>query len=436
MLQIYNSTNTYNPTPYYGSTTNNLTYQPSSSTYLNFASSNLQSSINSLVSGMLSQVQSGSSSSSTSSYSSSSSSTSSYSSSSSSTSSYSSSSSSTSSSSGSTGTTGTTGSGSGGSSNTGSAGLPTTGSPTTTTTGSPVFTSRTPVQVANAYNNGNGREITINLSDYIKSPNGEPLTYSLAFPKNYSFDSFKKGEYGWNVTSFDPATGVLKMQVKTESLQTWKDAGRSVPNFGEVTSFGFKATDSQGNATKGYFSLQVYDASTGSPVALDLNNDGKISTTGATTAKQRNSDTKLGSTVKFDLDGDGVKEKIEWLSGKGDGLLVDTRKINGSAINGEALFGDQGGKFANGYEKMALLDSNNDGYLKGDELAHLSVWVDDGDARLEAGELHSLANYGITELSTQQQAVKNSRGETLMRSSGLMNGSALMTEDVWFGLKK
>lgn len=116
--------------------------------------------------------------------------------------------------------------------------------------------------------------------------------------------------------------------------------------------------------------------------------------------------------------------------------MVDTRKINGSTINGEALFGDQGGKFANGYEKMALLDNNNDGYLKGDELAHLSVWVDDGDARLEAGELHSLANYGITELSTQQQAVTNSRGETLMRSSGLMNGSALMTEDVWFGLKK
>lgn len=106
-----------------------------------------------------------------------------------------------------------------------------------------------PIQVANVYNKGHGREITLNLSDYIKSPNGEPLTYSLAFPKNYSFDSFKNGEYGWKVTG-----------------------------------------------------------------------------------------------VKFDLDGDGVKEKIGWLSGKGDGLLVDTHKINGSAINGKALVGDQGGK--------------------------------------------------------------------------------------------
>lgn len=172
-----------------------------------------------------------------------------------------------------------------------------------------------------------------------------------------------------------------------------------------------------------------------SPVAFDLNNDGKIGTTGETTAQNRLENTKLGSTVQFDIDGDGNKDTIEWMKGDGDALLVNTAKIGpDNQIDGNALFGDQGGKFANGYEKLKLHDTNNDGKISGDELKNLAAWVDNGDAKLESSELRTLDQLGIKEISVEKQDVQNERGESLMRSTAQTTaGETIMTEDVWFG---
>ena len=169
----------------------------------------------------------------------------------------------------------------------------------------------------------------------------------------------------------------------------------------------------------------------GSPVAFDLNGDGEIGVTGETTARdgQRS---ELGRTVEFDLDADGQTEITEWLKGDGDGLLVDTTKIAAdNSLNGEALFGDEGGKYSDGYAKLAQHDTNNDGQLTGQELDKLAVWQDDGDAVLEEGELKSLAEAGISQVSTQRNDILNDRGETLMRSTA--NNGEIVTEDVWFG---
>ncbi|MBI5493914.1 MAG: hypothetical protein HY904_02740 [Deltaproteobacteria bacterium] len=175
-----------------------------------------------------------------------------------------------------------------------------------------------------------------------------------------------------------------------------------------------------------------------SPVALDLNHDGKIGTTGASTAQKR-ADGKVGKTVMFDVDGDGKKDRTEWMSGNGDGLLVDdrdggaTRAMKGNGeIDGRRLYGDQGGKYANGYDKMAQRDSNHDGKLSGQELEGLKVWVDDGDALIGKGELKSLKELGITEMSVGMHTEQNARGEDLMRSSFVQNGQQQMSEDVWF----
>jgi hypothetical protein len=177
-----------------------------------------------------------------------------------------------------------------------------------------------------------------------------------------------------------------------------------------------------------------------SPVALDLTGDGRIGTTGVSTAQKRN-DAQVGRMVEFDVDGDGITERTEWMSG-GDGLLVDDRDGGASAamrggrdINGRRLFGDQGGAFANGYDKLAQLDSNRDGKLTGRELAGLKVWVDDGDARLEQGELKGLSELGVSELSTRMHTETNARGETLMRSDFVRNGRKQVTEDVWFATR-
>jgi hypothetical protein len=170
----------------------------------------------------------------------------------------------------------------------------------------------------------------------------------------------------------------------------------------------------------------VYDTS---PIALDLNGDGEIGVTGEHTAKGA-ARTAMGATVEFDLDADGTLDTVEWFAGDGDGILVDTTKIgpNGE-IDGSALFGDQGGVYANGYEKLALLDADGDGAVSGGEAGDLALWVDDGDAVLEAGELTSLADAGVVSIDASMELDNEGR----MRSTASMaDGSTIMTEDVWF----
>lgn len=61
--------------------------------------------------------------------------------------------------------------------------------------------------------------------------------------------------------------------------------------------------------------------------------------------------------------------------------------------------------------------------------------MDDGDAKLEKGELKGLAELGVTEISTRMHAEKNGRGETLMRSDFVRNGRKQVTGDVWFATR-
>ena len=170
-----------------------------------------------------------------------------------------------------------------------------------------------------------------------------------------------------------------------------------------------------------------------SPIAVDLNGDGEIGVTGETSSIQKDEDAELGRTVEFDLDADGDLDTVEWFDGSGDGILVNMDKIGeDGAIDGSALFGDEGGKYANGYEKLGAEDTNNDGLITGDELDNLGLWVDDGDAVLEEGELVSAEEAGVTSVSTDMQIVKDSEGRDLMQSEAEVNGETVMTEDVWF----
>jgi hypothetical protein len=177
---------------------------------------------------------------------------------------------------------------------------------------------------------------------------------------------------------------------------------------------------------------------THSPIMLDLNHDGHLGVTGASTAKDR-IDGTIGRTVSFDIDGDGKKENVEWMAGDGDGMLVDdsdggvTAASRGNGqIDGSRLFGDQGGKYANGYEKLQQLDANHDGKLTGHELDGLKAWIDDGDGVVEEGELKTLVDLGVTELDVRMQLTTNDRGEMLMRSTFTQNGEKQVSEDVWF----
>ena len=174
-----------------------------------------------------------------------------------------------------------------------------------------------------------------------------------------------------------------------------------------------------------------------SPVALDLNGDGKIGVTGATSSKEKDPNAEIGKTVKFDLNADGVKEDTEWFDGSGDGILVDTAKIGANGdLDGSALFGDEGGKYQNGYDKLAGRDSNNDGKISGAELEGLGLWKDDGDAVLEAGELVSASEAGIESISSDMQIKLGADGKNLMQSTATTtDGKQILSEDVWFAQK-
>ncbi|GLO69432.1 hypothetical protein MACH17_09490 [Phaeobacter inhibens] len=152
-----------------------------------------------------------------------------------------------------------------------------------------------------------------------------------------------------------------------------------------------------------------------SPIAFDLNDSGEIDTTGDAT-NQGHAYTG-GETVDFDLDDDGENDNIEWLDGSGDGLLIDMNVVaaEDGNVDGSALFGDEGGEWSNGYEKLSdLKDANGDGVVSGEELDGLAVWVDDGDGVLEEGENRSLSDLGIEEISTS--FTTNSQGQMISQT--------------------
>ncbi|MBU6429626.1 MAG: hypothetical protein KGR26_11480, partial [Cyanobacteria bacterium REEB65] len=192
-----------------------------------------------------------------------------------------------------------------------------------------------------------------------------------------------------------------------------------------------------------------------SPIALDLNGDGKIDVTGKATGAERY-DPDLGfnpdGAVSFDLHGLGHVGRFEWLQPTGDGFLVDDSKgkITRAAhadgvIDGNDLFGGQ--RFGNGYAKLAALFgtkaqfasasgdhqlSHGFGPLTGPALKGLKVWIDSNhDAKVQPSELYTLNQLGITEIDAGYKVVTNQK-ESRIVSSFVRHGKRYMTEDVWF----
>ncbi len=204
---------------------------------------------------------------------------------------------------------------------------------------------------------------------------------------------------------------------------------------------------------------QIYRsaASTGSPIVLDRSGNGRIDVTGRSTAEHRNAANAFvpEHSVLFDLFGTGKPIRIEWTQDTGDAFLVDDRKgvvtmasKGDGRISGLQLFGSAGG-FDNGYIKLALilLEQNRfamgqdpAGYkvqtaLRGPGLAGLKAWADlNHDARVQPGELKTLAELGISELEVFPRRVTNDSGETLIQSDYVEGDGRKLAEDVWFAI--
>ncbi len=131
-----------------------------------------------------------------------------------------------------------------------------------------------------------------------------------------------------------------------------------------------------------------------SPILLDMNGTGTIQASGGEWLPRKTIDGER--LAFFDFHGDKFPVLMEW-PGPEDGILC--RPNSDGSVDGTNLFGTATG-FKDGFEALKALDKNGDGKLTGEELKGLAVWIDsNSDARPQTGEIKSLAEHGITELS-------------------------------------
>lgn len=143
---------------------------------------------------------------------------------------------------------------------------------------------------------------------------------------------------------------------------------------------------------------QVSTLRTISPLLLDMDGDGAIQASGGEWLPHQK--THKERLAFFDFHGDKFPVLMEW-PGPQDGILCQPH-ADGS-IDGTRLFGTATG-FKDGYEALRVKDVNGDGKISGAELSGLAIWTDaNSDARPQSGEVKSLADHRITELSLKHK---------------------------------
>ena len=162
-----------------------------------------------------------------------------------------------------------------------------------------------------------------------------------------------------------------------------------------------------------------------SPIVFDTHNLGYIKTTRQIEREPFELD------PHFDFSGVGEKVQVQWPIGAGQAWLVDNRDGRAAHdMNGRRFFGDLDGH-EDGYQKLRELDTSGTGVLTGRDLDGLALWFDNGNAVVEPGELKSLAEAGVTSVDTRAEWKNLENGTVALRSSAVMNGQTIMTEDIF-----
>jgi len=148
-----------------------------------------------------------------------------------------------------------------------------------------------------------------------------------------------------------------------------------------------------------------------SPIALDLENQGRVH--------------RILGNFEVDLDADGTPEALsQWFAPTAGILVVGQPE---GKVNGEQLFGNLAGVYADGFAKLATFDLNKDGQVAGKELAGLSIWNDlNSNTEVDAGELSTLASHELVSLAVEHY-------KYLARAQKA-DGKSILMEDVWFPL--
>lgn len=207
------------------------------------------------------------------------------------------------------------------------------------------------------------------------------------------------------------AQGTRDVTLNIENFY-WNDLNRT-----DVRQKTFDMYQDQQYNRVDYYTSHIQYVSYVSPIVLDLKGSGKLMASNGNWLPHK--EFMKDRLAIFDFYGSGDPVVMEWV-GAEDGLLCAPK--NGK-VDGTSLFGIANG-FADGYEELQVTrDKNRDGKVSGAELEGLSVWQDaNGNAIAERGELKTVQELGISEISVEHKNYK---------SSFVMNGKQQASFDWW-----
>jgi len=167
---------------------------------------------------------------------------------------------------------------------------------------------------------------------------------------------------------------------------------------------------------------------TGIPVVIDVNGDGL------------NLLSPEESQARFDWNDDGLADGTGWIAGEGDALLAyDHDGDNRVTRSDEISFAGYRDGAKTDLEGLGAFDSNDDGVFDrdDDQWSLFGLWVDDGDAESDSGELIGMDESGVAslDLSSDEQSFEVN-GNTVhgLADVGFSDGSRGELGDVAFAV--
>ena len=112
--------------------------------------------------------------------------------------------------------------------------------------------------------------------------------------------------------------------------------------------------------------------------------------------------TSIEEGLNFDMRADGSPQATAWTA-PDDGFLAMDRNGNGKIDSGAELFGNTERDFEDGFEDLAQLDANGDGFITALDpgFAQLVIWQDvDFDGLSTRNELTTVSSFGIERIPT------------------------------------
>jgi hypothetical protein len=239
---------------------------------------------------------------------------------------------------------------------------------------------------------------------------------------------------GITASTYNATTGVLTLS-GADTVANYQAALNLIgfsnvnadPATNPVRSISFTLTDVAGNvstATTGTVTVValISTATSITPVALDLNQDGAIDY----------------SQINMDVNGDGVLDRTAW-TGAQDGVLVWDQFHNGQVVSSSQYAFSQYGGATDLSGLAAGFDTNHDGLFDASDakFSEFAAWQDSNQNGVsDAGEVLSLASLGITSINLVSDGTLHSPSagvQVLGQSHAtLANGGQMLVDDAKF----